>query len=88
MAEFKQTLEKEKELIFEKKFSLEKMKSDFELKKTMVVKGKQQHEATKTVKVQHNLYADRITKEVQQDSKAFKSSLLKSTSYSGSNKPF
>ena len=69
--EVKERLEKDKQVLLEKQFSLDKMKTDFMYKKKLVSEGQLQHLRTKSVIVNNNPYAATITADVQNQSKLF-----------------
>jgi len=56
-------LEQDMNALRERRIAIEKMKEEYQLKKEMVRKGHQQHDKTKDVVKNHNLYADRINHE-------------------------
>lgn len=62
----KEKKERSVEIVAEKKLAIERFKDHFIGKKTCVLIGHQQHERTKTVKIEHNPYAARITAEIHQ----------------------
>lgn len=63
----------EKQISSEKKVAIEKLKTEQIFKKTQVREGHVQHEKTKTVTIEHNPYANRISQEVHEHSQAFQS---------------
>mmetsp|Transcript_5104 Transcript_5104/g.7816 ORF Transcript_5104/g.7816 Transcript_5104/m.7816 type:complete len:763 (-) Transcript_5104:200-2488(-) len=64
--------EKDMEVLRERRVAIGKMKDDYHRKKQMVKEGRKQHEKTHAVKVEHNLYAARITAESLAKSRAHK----------------
>ena len=58
-----QAAERDLQVGFEKKVAIEKMKARIVEKKTMFLAGQQQHEATKSVLVEHNPYAETISQD-------------------------
>lgn len=55
--------ERDRQVAEEKKVSIEKIKGRIVEKKSMFLSGQRQHEATKTVLVEHNPYAESISQE-------------------------
>jgi len=62
---------KDEEDLFERRAAVEKLKLEYQQKKAMVKKGHSQHDVTKNVVTENNLYASRINSESLAKSRAY-----------------